>query len=98
MGKTAWGVVTWEDVDPQIDRFSVYVKGLTNAYTWKDDPSKYQKGAPLESYRRFQQKTLKLNFWRPGDEHREHEREIRYGVPDFEAVDPDKVYYEWVPR
>jgi len=89
VGKTAWGVATWEDVDPQIDRFSVYVKGLTNAYKWTDDPGKYRKDAPLDSYRRLLVKTLKLNFWRPGDEFREHEEEIRYGVPG--GVD-----YEWV--
>lgn len=90
VGGTAWGVVTWEDVDPRIDRFSVYVKGLTNAYKWRDEPGKYNKDAPLDSYRRFLVKTLKLNFWRPGDEYREHEGEIRYGIPG--GVDYDWVY------
>ena len=89
VGKTAWGVATWEDVDSRIDRFSVYVKGLTNAYKWTDDPTKFRKGAPLDDYRSLRVKTLKLNFWRPGDEIREHEEEIRYGVPG--GVD-----YEWV--
>ena len=88
VGKTAWGVATWEDVDSRIDRFSVYVKGLTNAYKWTDYPDRYKKGAPLGSYRSFLVKTLKLNFWRPGDEIREHDGEIRYGVPG--GVD-----YEW---
>lgn len=93
LDKTAWGVATWENVDPRIDRFSVYVKGLTNAYKWKDDPGRYKKGAPLETYRWLSVKTLKLNFWRPGDEYFEHEREIRYGVPI-----PGEVDYEWVYR
>ncbi len=88
VGGTAWGVATWEDVDSRIDQFSVYVKGLTNAYKWKDEPDKYRKDAPLDAYRRLRAKTLKLNFWRPGDEYREHEGEIRYGVPG--GVD-----YEW---
>ncbi|HYW81270.1 MAG TPA: hypothetical protein VE890_16925 [Thermoguttaceae bacterium] len=91
-GKTAWGVATWEDIHPKIDRFSIYVQGLTNAYTWKDDPAAYKPGAHLDTYRTFLYKTLKLNFWRPGDEFLEHEREIRYGVPG-ETVD-----YEWVYR
>jgi hypothetical protein len=89
VGLTAWGVATWEDVDSRIDRFSVYVKGLTNAYKWTDEPAKFRKDAPLDDYRRLRVKTLKLNFWRPGDEIREHEEEIRYGIPG--GVD-----YEWV--
>ncbi len=34
--ETLWGIATWEDIDPRIVRFSVYVSGLTNAYRWKD--------------------------------------------------------------
>jgi len=102
-GKTVWGVATWigatrqgeEGVDPRIDRFSVYVQGLTNAYKWKDDPALYAKvyndwkndpnkdehAIPLEQYRWIWHKILKINFWRPGDVFLQHEREIRYGVP-----------------
>ena len=29
---SVWGLATWEDVDPRVDFFSVYIKGLTNAY------------------------------------------------------------------
>ena len=36
VGKTVWGIVTWEDVDPRTKWFSIYVEGLTNAYRWKD--------------------------------------------------------------
>ncbi|MBX9788411.1 MAG: hypothetical protein K2Y37_05805 [Pirellulales bacterium] len=67
---SVWGVATWEDVDPRIDNFSIYVLGLTNAYRWKDDPKRG---------RTFTDKTLELNFWRPSDEFDEHEAEIRYG-------------------
>ena len=35
VGETLWGVATWEDIDPRIVRFSVYVFGLTNAYRGK---------------------------------------------------------------
>ncbi len=72
---SVWGVVMWEDVEPQIDFFSVYVQGLTNAY-------KVENGRHLR-------KTLQLNFWRPGDRWIDRgegtgEHEIRYGVPAYE--------------
>ena len=91
VGETVWGIVTWEDIDPKIDRFSVYVMGLTNAYRWIDEPGKYKKGDAIGVGRRLSRKTLKLNFWRPGDEFNEHEEEIRFGWPG--ALD-----YEWVFR
>jgi len=80
-----WGVVTWEDVDPRIDFFSVYVRGLTNAFKYIDTPGAYKAGNPPGTGRIYRQKTLRLNFWRPGDSVLEHEREIRFGIP----VDPD---------
>ncbi len=91
VGETLWGVATWEDVDPRIDRFSVYAKGLTNAYRWRDSQGTYKKGDPVGTGRRLLRKTLKLNFWRPGDEYFEDEKEIRYGIPG-------EVDYEWVYR
>ncbi|MBP89512.1 MAG: hypothetical protein CMJ64_22855 [Planctomycetaceae bacterium] len=80
-----WGLATWEDIDPRIDFFSVYVRGLTNAFKFVDPPGAYQAGQAPGSGRVFTHKTLQLNFWRPGDSVLEHEGEIRYGVP----VDPD---------
>jgi len=65
---SVWGVVTWEDVDPQTDYFSIYIQGLTNAYRWEDTPNG----------RWFARKTLRLDFWRPGDEFDEQESEIRF--------------------
>ena len=91
VGETLWGVVTWEDLDPRIDRFSIYIKGLTNAYRWSDEPGGFKRGASIGTGRRLLQKTLRLNFWRPGDEFYEHEGEIRYGVPG-------ELDYEWVYR
>jgi len=79
--RSVWGLVTWEDVDPRIDHFSVFVQGLTNAYKWVDPPGVYKPGDPPGRGRRFARKTLRLNFWRPGDQHGEHEEEIRFGVP-----------------
>lgn len=78
---SVWGVVTWEDVDPRIDFFSVYVKGLTNAYKFEDPAGAYKPGDPPGAGRTFQHKHLQLNFWRPGDTVAEHEGEIRFGTP-----------------
>jgi len=91
VGETAWGVATWEDIDPRTDRFAVYVNGLTNAYRWTDDTAKVKPESPLGTGRRLMRKTLKLNFWRPGDEFDPKEREIRYGIPG-------ELDYEWVYR
>ena len=91
VGETLWGVATWEDIDPRIVRFSVYVSGLTNAYQWKDEPGEYKPGESTLAGRKLYRKMLKLNFWRPGRPVFEHEEEIRYGIPG--GVD-----YEWVYR
>ena len=80
--KPVWGVAMWEDVDPRIDHFSVYVRGLTNAYRFADDQDFPTGGKPTQG-RLYTYKTLQLNYWRPGDEFSETEEEIRYGVPVF---------------
>jgi hypothetical protein len=96
-----WGVAMWEDVDPQIDFFSVYVRGLSNAYQWTDPQGAYKKGDPLGAGRRFTYKTLQLNFWRPGDELDQSEREFRFGAAPGNAALYDSgegVAYRWVYR
>lgn len=80
--ESVWGVVTWTGIDPKSDFFSIYIGGLTNAYRWLDEPG---------GERKYFYKTLKINFWRPGDEHDEHEGEIRLGGPD-------ELDYTWVYR
>lgn len=79
--RSAWGVVTWEGIDPRTDRFTIYVHGLTNAYRWDDPPGAYKAGDPPATGRVYQQQVLKLNFWRPSDSRFEHEDEIRFGIP-----------------
>jgi hypothetical protein len=91
VGETVWGVATWEDIDPRTDRFSIYVSGLTNAYRWSDKPGAFKPGDPLGKGRNLQKKTLKLNFWRPGDAIAPKEKEIRFGIPG-------ELDYEWVYR
>jgi hypothetical protein len=96
-----WGVATWTDVDPRIDFFSVYVGGLSNAYRWEDPAGVYQAGDPPGTGRQFVRKTLQLNFWRPGDEHYQDEREIRFGVARGKGNLYDVtegVAYRWVYR
>ncbi len=91
VGETYWGIATWVDIDPRTDYISLYVGGLTNAYRWEDPPGAYRPDMPPGEGRKFTRKMLKINFWRPGDEYYEHEKEIRYGIPG-------QVDYEWVMR
>ena len=98
---SVWGVVTWEDIDLEIDFLSIYVSGLTNAYRWADTPAAYKAGDSLGKGRKFTYQTLMLNFWRPGDEHLPSENEIRYGTPagmsEMYGV-PAGLDYIWVYR
>jgi hypothetical protein len=89
--RSVWGVCTWEDVDPRIDSFSVSIQGLTNAYKWTDQPAEFKMGDSPGKGRVLSEKTLVLNFWRPGDEFVEDRRVIRYGMPG-------QVDYSWVYR
>lgn len=82
-----WGVATWTGIDPTIDRMTLSVAGLTNAYRWDYDDA---------GNREYRRKKLVLNFWRPGDAIDEHENEIRFGVG--EDRQPGDVDYLWVYR
>ncbi len=96
-----WGVAIWEDVDPRIDFFAVYVTGLTNAYRFENPEGAFQPGDPPGAGRTFARKALQLNFWRPGDDIDEDEREIRLGTPlgGADAYSSDEgVAYRWVYR
>lgn len=82
---SVWGVAIWEQVDPEMDFLSIFVGGLTNAHIWADTPGEFRPGDPAGKGRHIAAKTLQLNFWRPGDEFLESEREIRYGVAPGKA-------------
>jgi hypothetical protein len=97
----AWGVAMWQDVDPATDFFSVEVGGLSNAYRWEDPAGAYTAGDPPGKGRRFQRRVLQLNFWRPGDEYGEDEREIRFGAAEGKGdyyEGGEGVAYRWVFR
>ncbi|MEN0110912.1 MAG: hypothetical protein AAF805_09330 [Planctomycetota bacterium] len=100
-GEERWGVAMWTDIDPEMDFFSVYAGGLSNAYDWTDPPGAYTAGDPPGRGREFVRKTLQLNFWRPGDRFLQHESEVRYGVAPGKAalygVD-EGVDHRWVYR
>jgi hypothetical protein len=109
---SVWGVATWVDVDPRMDRFSIYIEGLTNAYRWQDrnktvrpldrekivlrDAEDKPVRKPLRAERVMRRKTLRLRFWRPGDEFYQSEREIRYGAPPSKGK--GTLDHEWVWR
>ncbi len=104
--RSVWGVVTWVDLDPKIDFFSIYIQGLTNALKFEDNPDAFRADSPPLTGRKISTKTLQLCFWRPGDEVLPTENEIHYGLPRLtnsiaqkEAVKlygvTDPVSYRW---
>jgi hypothetical protein len=79
-GAERWGVAIWEDVDPRIDYFSIYVRGLTNAMRWRQIPgSRIGPNDPPGIHMEHALETLRLDFWRPGDERDEVEEEMSVG-------------------
>ena len=89
-GETVWGIATWTDVDPRIDRFSVYISGLTNALRWQDAADEEAgESAGIGSGRDVFRKVLKLNFYNPGDEIHRGGKEIYNNLPG-------ELDYQWI--
>ena len=63
----------WDRWDRKSDRFSIYVRGLSDGY--KEFPPE-SGGKPVARY-----KTLKIDFIRRGDEHNLSEKEIQLADP-----------------
>jgi len=79
-GESRWGVATWEGVDPRIDFFSVYVRGLTNAIRWRQRPgSTVAAQDPPGQHTEQTLESLRLDFWRPGDERVTDGAQVRIG-------------------
>jgi hypothetical protein len=73
-----YGVAVWEKWDYKADRYSIYVRGLSDGY--RETPA--QSGAkPVVKY-----KTLRIDVIRRGDEHNISEKEIELGQPPYEWV------------
>lgn len=67
-GEERWGVAIWEAIDPRIDYFSIYVRGLTNAIRWQQlEQSRIAPDDPPGRHIEQTLKSLRLDFWRPGD-------------------------------
>jgi len=79
-GEERWGVAIWQDVDPRIDFFTVTVRGLTNAIRWRERPgAEFGRGTPPGSGMEHALESLRLDFWRPGDDRDEVEEEMSVG-------------------
>ncbi len=73
-----YGTAVWDKWDPKSDRFSIYVRGLSDGYKEVPDPAG---GKPIVKY-----KTLRIDFIRRGDERNISEKEIEFNDPIYEWV------------
>ncbi len=74
-GTEILGVAMWLGVDPEADRFRIFMTGFSNGYEVKKGPN----GEEI-----VLRKTLVQEYWRPGDELQQDEREIRpQGEPQW---------------
>lgn len=73
-----YGVAVWDRWDAKADRFSIYVRGLSDGYKETPSPSG---GKPVVKY-----KTLRIDYIRRGDERQLSEKEIELGDPAYEWV------------
>jgi hypothetical protein len=72
-----FGVAVWDGVDPHADKFSVYVRGLSDGYKEDQGPD----GKAVVKY-----KTLRVDFIRRGDQFELKEREIQLLDPPYEWI------------
>jgi hypothetical protein len=73
-----FGVAVWDNWDAKSDRFSLYVRGLSDGYKKIDDATG---GKSTVKY-----KTLRIDFIRRGDEQNISEKEIEFNDPPYEWV------------
>lgn len=75
-----FGVAVWENVDPSADKFSVFVRGLSDGYQVVPPPE----GSTAKPTSKF--KTLRIDFLRRGDQFDLKEREIQLLDPAYEWI------------
>jgi hypothetical protein len=75
--KVVNGVAIWDDVNPDANRFSIFVSGLSNGVSLAE--------IPPDNKQIVRKKTLQLNFKRLGDRYYQHSGEIRF-VPPAEWI------------
>jgi hypothetical protein len=63
-----YGVATFVDVDPEADRYTVFMTGFSNGIRKIDAP---------DGSKAIQNKTIITKYWRPGDQFDQREPEIR---------------------
>jgi hypothetical protein len=68
------GVAIWDDVDPDSNRYSIFVSGLSNGWAVTDP-------IPPDTKPVVRRKTLQLNFKRLGDRYLMRSEEIRFVPP-----------------
>lgn len=73
-----WGVAVWENVDPRLNYVSVYIRGITNAYRMT---------STADGKIGVRNKTLQLNYWRPGDSAEQERDFVSFGVPLVDSPD-----------
>jgi hypothetical protein len=79
-GGERWGVAMWEDVDPRIDFFTISIRGLTNAIRWRLKPdASFDPDTVPASKMDHALASLRLDFWRPGDDVDEVEEDVHVG-------------------
>lgn len=83
-----WGVAIWEDVDPRIDFFSIYIRGLTNSLRWRPKPAAdVPENALPGGYEEQTLESLRLDFWRPGDDENDLDEQMSIGFAGmFERI------------
>jgi hypothetical protein len=72
--KSIYGVATWRGVNPESDRFRIFMTGFSNGY--QVIPGKDANDPEI-----VQRKTIVQEYWRPGDEFEQKEFEIRSEGP-----------------